>query len=95
MYYKRINISEGIDPGNSNNSKECMICHYWSFNHEFKFLHSVCNGCHDLRMFSVNISHVTIITLKSIDYHRIIHDVSKSEAIYLLENYVLDDRGHI
>ena len=28
--------------------KECMICHFWFFNHGFKFQDSLCNGCHDL-----------------------------------------------
>ena len=28
MYYDRIDISEGIDLAKSNNSKECMICHF-------------------------------------------------------------------
>ena len=48
LYYDRIDISKGIDPTKSNRSKECMICYYWFFNHEFKFQDSVCNGCHDL-----------------------------------------------
>ena len=39
-------------------------------------------------------SDIAIITVKEIDYHCIIHDVSKSEAIHLLENSVLDDRGY-
>ena len=37
LYYDRIDISEGIDLPKSNNSKECMICHYFFFNHGFKF----------------------------------------------------------
>ena len=28
LYYDRINISEGIDPTKSNNSKECIIRYY-------------------------------------------------------------------
>ena len=39
-------------------------------------------------------SDIAIITVKEVDYHCIIHDVSKSEAIHLLENSVLDDRGY-
>ena len=31
MYYHKIDISKGIDPTKSNQSKECMICHYWFF----------------------------------------------------------------
>ena len=38
LYYERIDISEGIVLAKSINSKECMNCHYWFFNHGFKFL---------------------------------------------------------
>ena len=48
MYYKRIDIGKVINFAKSNNSKECMIYHYWLFNNEFKFQHSICSGCHDL-----------------------------------------------
>ena len=48
LYDDRIDISEVIDLDKSNNSKLCMICHYWFFNHGFKYQDSVCNGCHDL-----------------------------------------------
>ena len=46
-------------------------------------------------MLSVNIGDVAIITVKNIDYLCIIHNNSKSKAINLLENYVLEDRGYI
>ena len=64
----RIDISEGIDLAKSNKSKDCMICHYWLFNHGFKFEDSVCNGCHDLAMLCFNISSIAIITVKNVDY---------------------------
>ena len=41
----------------------------WSllvFNHGFKFQDSACNGFLDLTMLSVNISDVTIITVKNV-----------------------------
>ena len=75
LYYDRIYKRKGIDLGKSNNSKECMICHYWFFNHGFKSQNSVYNGCHYLTMLSVNISNITIITNKSVDYHCIIHSI--------------------
>ena len=74
---------------------ECMICHYWFFNHEFKFEDSVCNGCHDLSMLSVNVSDIAITNVKNVDYRCIIHKISKSEAINLLESTVLEYRGYI
>ena len=63
LYYDRIDISEGIDLTKSNRSKECMIFHYWFFNHGLKLRDSVCIGCHDLTMLSVNISDIAIITV--------------------------------
>ena len=89
LYYDRIIISEGSDLAKSNSSKECMICHYWLFNHGFKFQDYVCNGCHDLTMLSVNISDIAIITIKNVDYRCIIQNISKSEAINLLKSSVL------
>ena len=72
-----------------------MICHYWFFNHGFKFQYYVCNGCHDLTMLSVNISDIAIITVKNVNYRYIIHNISKSEAINLLKNCVFQNRGYI
>ena len=85
LYYDRIDSREGIDPIKSNRSKKCMICHYWFFNHGCKFQNSLCNGCHDLTMLSVNISDNAIITIKKIDDHCIILNINKCQAINLLK----------
>ena len=61
LYYDRIDLSERIDLAKDNNSKECMICHCFFFNHGFEFQYSVCNGCLDLSMLSVNISDIAIL----------------------------------
>ena len=84
-----------IDPTKSNKSKECIIFHYWFFNHRFKFQDSVCNGCHNLTMLSPNIRDIDIITTKNVDYRCIIHNISKSEAINLLKNSVLQNRRYM
>ena len=44
LYYNKIDLSEGINPAKINNSEECVVCHYWYFNHGFKFQNFVCNG---------------------------------------------------
>ena len=46
-------------------------------------------------MLCLNLSDIAIITVKGVDYCCIIYHFSKSEAIHLLENSVLDDRGYI
>ena len=65
------------------------------FNNGFEFQDSVCNGCHGLTMLCLYISDITIITVRGVDYHCVIHDISYSEAINLLKDCVLDDRGYI
>ena len=65
------------------------------FNHGFKFQDTICNGCHDLTMLSVNISDIAIITVKNVDYCCIIHNISKYEAINLLKNSVLENCVYI
>ena len=44
-------------------------------------------------MLSVNISNIAIITVKNADCSCVIHNISKSKAINLLRNFVLDDCG--
>ena len=94
LYYDRIDISEGIDVAKSNNSKECVICHYLLLNHGFENQYYVCTGCHDLSMLCLNVSDIAIITVKNVDYCCIIYNISKSEVINLLENSVLEDRDY-
>ena len=47
LYYDRIDISAGVDAAKSNNSKECMIFHYWFFKYGFKYQGFVCSGRYD------------------------------------------------
>ena len=46
-------------------------------------------------MLCVNISDITIITVKNLDQRCAIHKISKSEAINLLESAGLESRGYI
>ena len=95
LHFERIDMSEGTDFAKSSRSKECMICPYCFFNHGFKFQDSVCNGCHVFTMINVNIGNIAIITIKNADYRCIIHSISKSKVINLLENSVLENVGYI
>ena len=60
LYYDRIDISKGVNLAKSNKNKQCMTCHCWFVNHEFKFQdYVVCNGCHDFTVLCLNISVVS------------------------------------
>ena len=69
--------------------------HYFFFHHGFEFQYSVYNGCHNLSMLCIDISDIAIITVKNVDYCCIIRNISKSEAINLLENSMLEDCEYI
>ena len=77
LYYDRIDISKGIDPTKSNKSRECMIFHYWFFNHGFKFQDHICNQCHNLTMLCLYVSDIVNITVKNVYYRCIMYSISK------------------
>ena len=79
LHYDRIDVREGTDPAKSTGNKACMVCHYWFFNHGFKYEDSVCNDCHNLTMLCLNISDIAMITIEGVDYRCVIDDVSNSK----------------
>ena len=84
LQYERTDLSDGIDLNKSDKLKECMICHYWYFKDiGNKYEPYVCNGCHDFM----------ILNIKGVDYRRCVFNINKSDAINLLNNSVLDNKG--
>ena len=67
--------------------------YYWFSNYGFRFQNYVCNGCHDLTMLGVNISDISIITIKNDCC--LIHKVRQFAAINLLKTSVLENRGYV
>ena len=66
LYYDRIDASETIDLNKSSESKECEP--------------NICNRWHDLLMMSINLSHIAVLNIKSVDYCCIISGISKREG---------------
>ena len=94
IQYERIDISEGIDFNKTISSKECMICHYCYFKGiGFKYQPYVCNGCHDFSMIVRNLSDFVILGIQNIDCRIYIIGINKKDAISLLNNSVLDNKG--
>ena len=54
----------------------------------------MCNGCSDLNMLCLNISSIAIITVKIADYRCFIDDITKCEAIHLLEIFAYKFCGY-
>ena len=78
-----------------------MVCHYWLFNHGFKFQHPVCNGCHDLTMLCLNLSDLTIyftryvhkqpIKMFSLHYHELMSKTEEHDGkkYLMVDEYIL------
>ena len=94
IQYERIDISEGSDPNKSDKSKEFMICHDWYFKDiGYKYDSHVCNQCHDLSMVVYDLNDFMILNIKGIDYRCYVFNTSKNDAIKLLNNSLLYNKG--
>ena len=82
LKYDRIDVSEGIDANKTNESKECMFCHYWYFlNKNFSYGPYTCDGCYDIVQRSIDSKNITIVHIK-INTRRIyFQHVSKGKKI--------------
>ena len=71
-----------------------MICHYWySKDIGYKYEPLVCNGYHDLSMVVYDLNEFMILNIKGIDYRFYVFNMSKNDAIKLLNNSWLDNKG--
>ena len=93
IQYERIDISKEID-FNKTNSLEYMNCHYWYFKDtRFKYQPYVCNGCHDFNMIVENLSIFLVLKIKNVDYRCYLVGIDKKDAISLLNNSILNNKG--
>ena len=94
IQYKKNDVSEGIDINKSNESKECMLCHYWYFkNIDYEYEQYICIGCHDLSMMVYDLDDFMILNIKGVDYRCFVFNMSKNTAIKMLNNSALDNKG--
>ena len=50
-------------------------------------------GCHDVSIMSMNLSNIAILIIDGIDYRHIIGEISKSEAINLMQSIDLSEKS--
>ena len=66
IYYNKSDITERTGFNKRKNGKECLVCHYWCFDYEFKFQKSVSNSCHGLSKMSIDINDTANFTIKCV-----------------------------
>ena len=71
-----------------------MICHYWYFKDiAFNYQPYVCNGCHDFSIIVQDLNDFIILKIKKVYYRCYIVGMNKKDAVRLLNNSVLDNKG--
>ena len=93
LEYERIDISDGIDAGTSNKSKECMLCHYWYFlDKNFSYGPYLFDGCYNVMQKCNNFKNIAIVHVKQSVYRIYFLYMSKREAKKLMVNSNLIDK---
>ena len=93
LEYERIDISDGIDAGTSNKSKECMLCHYWYFlDKNFSYGPYLCDGCYNMMQKCNKLKNIAIVHVKKSVYRIYFLYMSKREAKKLMVNSNLIDK---
>ena len=85
---------QGIDFNKGKNSVKCMICGYYYFKDiGFKYQPYVCNNCHDFCMTVMNLSDFFVLNMKKVDYRVYVSGVDKKDAVNILNNSKLSNKG--
>ena len=70
-----------------------MICYYWYFKDiGCKYQPYIGNGCHDFSMFFKKLDDFVVLRVKTVSYRSCIINMSKKDAISLLNKSVLDNK---
>ena len=70
-----------------------MICSYYCFKDKFDYQRYAYNKCHDFSMTVIDLSDFLIVNIKGVDYRVYISGIDKKEALIILKNSNLDDKG--
>ena len=90
LVYERIDISDGVE---TNNSKECMFCHYWYFlDKDFTYGPYLCDGCYNIMQKPIDLKNIAIVHIKKSAYRIYFSDMTKRKAKKLRVNSNLIDK---
>ena len=85
--HERINISDGIDVNNSDESKKSTLCHYWYFlDKKLSYGLSLCGGSYNMIQKCNKLKHIAIIRIKKSLYRICFLFMSKRESIKSMAN---------
>ena len=93
LWYKKIDVSKGIDVNKTSASKECELCYYWFFKDiRFKFEEHVCNKYHDLLAMAYSLKNIAILSAAGSTFRCLLMGIGKNKSLKRLNNSVTYDR---
>ena len=93
LEYERIDISDGIDINKINQSKECMLCHYWYFLDKiFSYGPYLWDGCYNIMQKYIKLKNIPIIYIKKSTHRIYFLYMSMREAKEIMNNSNLIDK---
>ena len=93
LMYERINISDGIDVNKSDESKKCMLCHYWYIlDKSFSYGPYLCDVCYNMMQKCHKLRNIAIIRIKKSVYRICFLFMSNRQAKKLMTNSNLIDK---
>ena len=88
IFYERIagykNYKEGV---------KYMVCQHYYFKDKFDYQPYVCNKCHDFSKTVMNLSDFFVLNIKGIENRVYISGINEKEAVNILDNFVLGNKG--
>ena len=89
--YDKIDITEGIDLGKTNKSRECMFCHYWYYLNYKNFSYGpfTCDDCYNIVQRSTDFKNIAIIHVKKSAYRVYFKNISKHKAKKIMSKFNL------
>lgn len=94
LKYDRIDLSAGIDVIKCNNSRECIICHYWyHLKINFRCQSKVWNGLHNLIQKATSFNDLGMSCVKRSNFTIHFWYITKDEAMNLLRNADLTEKS--
>ena len=89
-------MSEWIYFNETDESKKCMLCHYWYFlDKNFTYGPYLCDGCYNIMQKSINFKNIAIVYVKKSAYRTYFQDINKHDAKKLMVNSNLIDKKGI
>ena len=93
---RKIDVSEEIDVKKTSLSKYCELCHYWYFKDVgYRFEPHVCNKCHDVLVTAYELKNIAVLSVGGADFRCIFWGIRREEAVNMLNNFVLENKGAV